>query len=515
LTRNVAISNGSECGNIQDFNPGDNLMSIDTSHGLSYLQNLAVPLVSFLGFVNLNPVDFILGTALNLLSSGGRFNFNFNADALNYNSTQIYSGNITYTRLLFGFIPLTSNFTNVQKNQPSSLLPFDTYGGGFYDTSSLADNINLSGVSVRDKFGFIPTASALDIGSNNLMLTDVDYKKAYVGANPPSGSKSSPFVNFTSDWDTNPNSRNKAHISFSIRNGEWLANELGGVPITTDCSFVCDTNQPLGFMGDNQICNNSTSNYSINNIATEANINWSISPAGGFTLTVNSNNNISITPNGNFGGIATLSAQITTDCANTFTVSKEIQAGAERPIKYDRNGDQIGTLNFCALTWGSISFNIPGTLEWDWQIGFGNYNLQAGSTNYAQVFSSQPTSGMLRVRRRDACGWSPYTFFVINFSNCSGGGFRYSTFPNPTTDFINIIENETNAFSEKSIINKSSTKSNSKNNVSAKLYDLKGNIVKEIPSIAGALDVSGLKTGQYVLIITFEGKQESHHIMIE
>ena len=48
--RNVAISNGAECGITQGFNAGDDLLSYNLSGKLPFLQNLLVPLAGFLGY---------------------------------------------------------------------------------------------------------------------------------------------------------------------------------------------------------------------------------------------------------------------------------------------------------------------------------------------------------------------------------------------------------------------------------------------------------------------------------
>ncbi|MHB0756543.1 T9SS type A sorting domain-containing protein [Polaribacter sp. M15] len=52
------------------------------------------------------------------------------------------------------------------------------------------------------------------------------------------------------------------------------------------------------------------------------------------------------------------------------------------------------------------------------------------------------------------------------------------------------------------------------NNSTAKLYDLQGNVVKTISPAVGMIDVEGLKSGNYILVIIFNDKTESHSILI-
>ncbi|MDB2385647.1 hypothetical protein N9V96_04170 [Polaribacter sp.] len=106
LTRNVAISNGSECGNLQNFAPGSDLLNIDITENLSYLENILASLLTRKS----------LFTAIT--SSGGKFNIDFVAKSLYTSSgNEIYSGTISYTRnIIFGLGTKTNNITNKQVN---------------------------------------------------------------------------------------------------------------------------------------------------------------------------------------------------------------------------------------------------------------------------------------------------------------------------------------------------------------------------------------------------------------
>lgn len=79
---------------------------------------------------------------------------------LNQNKN-IYHGSITYKKKIFWFIPISISVTSKDVNQPSGVLPYDIYSGGVQKTDP--NQLPISGI-ISNGFGFIPSASALDIG---------------------------------------------------------------------------------------------------------------------------------------------------------------------------------------------------------------------------------------------------------------------------------------------------------------------------------------------------------------
>ncbi|MDT0678528.1 hypothetical protein [Autumnicola musiva] len=124
-------------------------------------------------------------------------------------------------------------------------------------------------VDFEPDFNFIPVTSALDVGENKVSLIGADYLKIYTSANPPTGSKAIPFVNFTTSFSTS--SVNEPHISFNPKNGDWLAEEIDADSVTEifDCSYVCSN---IEISGASTICSGS-STYSF----PFSNVTWSIS----------------------------------------------------------------------------------------------------------------------------------------------------------------------------------------------------------------------------------------------
>ena len=89
-------------------------------------------------------------------------------------------------------VPISVTLTERSNNSNTSLLPYDYYSGGQIFTKDGSDvnfqnallRFNMS-FSNQPTFCFIPTPSALDIGLNNVALSNSDYFARYVGGLPP------------------------------------------------------------------------------------------------------------------------------------------------------------------------------------------------------------------------------------------------------------------------------------------------------------------------------------------
>lgn len=360
--RNIAISNGSECGTPQNFNPGDDIVNVQYNKSLNFLEDLASLVINPLGgtlageFINRN---FYTVAFLGLHPGHSTYAADFQAKSLYASEgNRIYRGKISYTKKIFWLVKITVDFTNVGKNQPSNLLPFDTYGGGYYDTKNLNSNNTIPdlNVMIRDRFNFIPTASALDIGKRNISLTNADYTNSYIGAIPPQAPKNSPFANFTADIsNTNTAAHNKPHISFNKRNGDWLASELNAVenpspnPIQSNCSFICTDPQ---ISGSSSLCN--TAVYSVPNAAQS--YTWNVTQGANLVaLTGNGTNSISLqllAPRAT--GQIVLSLTLSSPECGYKTISKTINVGN---IHYTSSIE--GPHDICENQ--TVTYTIPGT----------------------------------------------------------------------------------------------------------------------------------------------------------
>ncbi len=433
--RNIAISNGAECGISQGFNAGDTLLSYNLSNKLPFLQNILVPFAGLLGSAAYQSLNLGAIGLVGLLPGSSRYTIDFNAKSIPYGTgNEIYKGRISYTKKLFkifGWAPtITVNITNVQKNQPAGVLPLDHYAGGSYETTFFTSGVTLpAGIYIRDKFNFIPTPSSLDIGKGNVTLNDSDYKMSYVGETPPVAPKNSPFANFSTDFDSsNPNSSNKTHISFNSRNGEWLAKELLTSPITTNCSFVCNDAK---INGADAIC--TSENYTVSNLATT--FNWSITQGNNLvSLTGNGTNTIVLSAiNTNLSGNVTLNIYLGNSKCGYTTITKNIWVG--KPANLQANYITGGYDNVSVGSSNSFNINpVPGATNYQWRvIPISTNDNNIPNCQSASITSTGTSANVnwgtcvgtyeVSVLAINTCGTKSVDYKIVNvFTNSGGGG---------------------------------------------------------------------------------------------
>ena len=526
--RNIALSNGAECGITQGFNAGDDLLSYNLSGKLPFLQNLLVPLAGFLGYTAYQDPNILAIGFVGLLPGSSRYNVEFNAKSIPYGTgNQIYKGRISYTKKLFkifGWAPtITVNITNAQKDQPAGVLPIDHYAGGRYDTTLFTAGATLpAGIYIRDRFNFIPTTSALDIGKGNVPLNDSDFKMAYVGATPPIAPKNSPFANFSTDFEKfNPNASNKTHISFNSRNGEWLAKELNIAPITTNCSYMCASTQ---ITGADLICTSAT--YTAPSGGTFN--NWTITQGSSLvTLTGNGTPNVTLTALPDASGAVTLSLTMGDNgakCGN-ITISKTIWVGTPQFKEFYFYNGQSATVCIAPIDYlttslpshkvkaifeGMTSSEILVNSNWEWDIE-NNLIMINGTRDTRTICPMETGFSSFRVRAKNACGWSDWyqipqfeiTLPPNNYMRQSST--TYTVYPNPTKDIVNIDLRDQNNIPEKGTT------------ISGELFDMMGQSKSkvEITNNKATFTVRGLNKGIYVLKIYINNQVESHQIAVE
>ena len=309
--KKVAISNGAQCATGQQITPGGSLLSYYGKANTRFLGDIA-------GMIAAPILSDLLGQAPLLLGViPGRNDINFE---LYINSTntgggnQVYFNKISYKKTVLWLIPVTVNITDKNFSAPSGMLPYDSFSGGFYDVgfdlnSSSSQNwfykYNVTASNTR-QFNFVPTASALDIGSGNVALIQTDYQTKYLATSPPVAPKNTPFQNFTSGRANV--GVNEDHISFNAANGSWLADELQSINApTVDCTFLCADNQ---ISGPSSFC--ATASYILNNLPIGATVIWNVT--GNLTIS-GSNTANPVIVNGSSGS-GTLSANVIGVCGN-------------------------------------------------------------------------------------------------------------------------------------------------------------------------------------------------------
>lgn len=154
--------------------------------------------------------------------------------------------------------------------------------------------------------------------------------------------------------------------------------------------------------------------------------------------------------------------------------------------------------------------------DYEWEIVTGNstfVNSTPGSNgrkftgNLATIFAREVTI-QVRARGKNNCGWGAWKY--IFFNNYDGkmdseNPEFFTISANPANDFINIaLANQDNA-------------PVSKNDVQAELYNSLGSKQKTVKlnNSKGTISVSGLLQGVYTLKIMYDGKVESHQVIVK
>ena len=471
-----------------------------------------------------NTLDAFWLTTLAVLPGSSSYDIDFHMrPMLNLNeSKEIYYGRIRYKKKILWFIPVNVNFTSVQLDQPNGILPYDTYGGGWFNPNSVISALpsfisNFLAPIETQQFNFVPTASAIDAGSGTTTLNDMDYRRDYVGANPPAAPKNSPFNNFVTHFDRfNPANTNSEHIEFNRRNGNWLVAELDDDPEFTDCSFVCAGSSLI--TGAGLICDSRTFIFQDGTPS----ITWSISPANAGSISINllNPNQITVTRSNSYNGPATINANASSPKCGSNTITKNVWFGGPNinqstSVSGPNNLDpgqtglfSINTNNFnnaSSFTWVLFSNQFPNasqhftlnqvhnglfTVKPDFDVPGGFYSVQARATNGCGFY---PVSKTFYVEEGDGI---PVLFRTSNI---------YKIYPNPSSTAFNI-----------SLVDKKQQPLDSEN-IFGELLDLNGLFINkiEINDNNASVNASNLRKGIYILRIYYDGTFEGHQVIVE
>ncbi|ASE61676.1 Por secretion system C-terminal sorting domain [Chryseobacterium gleum] len=312
-TRNVAISNGSECGTDQ------NLQDLVTMHHNS--KGWFVDFIgALIGGVTLDPAQVILS----VVPGKSRYYYDFVARPMSSinESKQLYYGKIVYKKDILWVIPAQHTLLSGSRNQPSNVLPIDKYGGGKYrfPTSSLPEFLG-NHITATD-FSFVPTPSALDYNFGNTTLTENEYQKTF---SPVDDASNIPFANFVAEEIGSYYGENTSHTYFSPRNRQFILNQFSEATkdqkLTT--AFLCGSKVKIG--GDALLCGNNNTTYTTGFAPT---IQWSVINGANLVDIIGPSNQpqISLTPKANANGLLKLQAYLAGGGASN-TVTKEVWIG--------------------------------------------------------------------------------------------------------------------------------------------------------------------------------------------
>lgn len=425
-SRNVAVSNGSECGVGQGFPAGATLLNVvgkaNTRFVTDMLGTIGMPI---LGIATTQPA-FLLG----IVPGRNELNFNFRCEAQPDGPViEIYKGNITYKKKLFWLVNVTTTLTNRTRNSDPSVLPIDGTPGGMYDTELRFQSSSVQNWAVKynltvyniPHFNFIPTVSALDIGSGNTALTINEYRAGYVGATPPAAPFNTQFDNFTTAYNqvnvsNGTNNNNENHIQIATRNGNFAAEELNGnLNVRTNCSAYCSSTE---IAGNYNVCGVTV--YSVP-LVPGATYTWFPFSSSLATFTA-SGNNLTVTRNGTAKGFITITVFITSTCGTDIQISRNIEIGSNlEPPVFGGMPNSLCQRN---------TFNVyaaPGYNNYAWSAA-GGAVISGQGTNQAYIsvddLPQGQTSGTMSVLLQvlDNCNEQLTAVRSSSVSSCTGGG---------------------------------------------------------------------------------------------
>ena len=523
-TRNIALSNASHCAETQGLTSNELIADITFDGGTDTLVDLVLfvtGLGSLVGDFFDDSPTFLLGFLPGKTSLEG----DFQAKAFPSTGTaNIYYGKLTYEKTLLWLVPIRRTLSQRTFNSVGNLF-LDNYPGGVNPVgSNFMGSDYESGVlgyynydvSFNPNFDFIPATSALDVGSGNTTLLPSDYLKVYSANNPPTGSKTIPFVNFMTSFNTN--NINEPHISFNSFNGDWLAEELDSDSTIDifDCLYVCDN---IFIIGDSQLCGSGT--YSIDTSA--PNVSWSKVDRNNLaTLNSNYGNQITISQNdpSKSGSIRLTATYGNSDCG-TRSSTMTVYLGKPDAYTIDSGGNKnyMGGGFYFPQAFGSTgSFSVfsdtPNT-TFTWS-GPSNLNWWNTNNNTVEFYLNQSGNYFFTATATNGCATHPY-FVSVNIGG-TGPDPMFRVAPNPVKTNTLIVQDISSDSKNSKNINK--TANTLSEDVTLTLYDFNGHVVQTKTLQRGSagkeyrLDVSGLKNRNYFVKITCGTIEETYQIIL-
>lgn len=281
--------------------------------------------------------------------------------------------------------------------------------------------------------------------------------------------------------------------------------------------------------GVSSICSG-TRIYTVNNVLAGQTVNWIVSDTNIATLSTSTGTQTTV----NFIGSGTLSlsAVVSNSCGQTATRTIEVYSGfatstgftstpsgrdftSGAPIEVESYSLPILNLNdkiiasFAGLT--SAQEGVPS--NWEWQALNSKISI-SGSRNARTIMLVDYGITGVKVRTKNACGWSPWVetqFEIVEIppiwskqSNPNKTD-EYTIFPNPSKDVVNIASISKSNFPQKEV------------KIYGELFDLLGISKTKIEIIDGKalFSVKELKKGIYILKIFINDKIETHQIAVE
>ena len=277
---------------------------------------------------------------------------------------------------------------------------------------------------------------------------------------------------------------------------------------------------PTQINGDDNFCTTSN-NYTIANLPAGATVLWEAQPA--YLVKINSPNSNQTTLTSLGNGIISLTATISNACGNQIVLTKQnISVGTPHIELVSFTNDVGGEGYWCSTHYNNI-FTVQPDLQTVYEARLLNWpSMTLFRTNNNAVSGTDPfgyvPSGwyVFQLRASNSCGTSDWYETEIEYVDCmnyGGGGenFRVVASPNPTDGDLNVTIDKEKA----EVMALSKTEK-----VFYQLYNFnRSTLVKQWTFNNSQnqqnLNVRGLRSGQYILVVTKGKYRQSAQIIIK
>tara|TARA_R110000764_G_C11029474_1_gene385440 strand:+ start:32706 stop:35957 length:3252 start_codon:yes stop_codon:yes gene_type:complete len=422
-TRNIALSNGSHCAQPYGIEPSQTLArlkgtgsTMPLSDGITFLTGTGFLIGAALGDIQAALLGFLPGKT--------KLKTDFHIWAFpGGEEGWVYKGWIQYEKKFLWVAPLMRTITNKTFPFPEETLLLDDFPGGampFLNTideideyeSNIFATYNLT-LDLTYDINFVPTTSALDVGSNNVIIDEEDFLRIYSTANPPPQELEIPFDNYSTTYSIS--GANADHISFNRTNGDWLAKELAQNAESFDCSFLC---KEFTIEGSSKLCDEEL--YFVN-VGDNVQVHWSSSnPEVASPTDPNSAATAFITAPNTFSEQITITATLTSEgCGNEPLVLEKVVYTGKPSLPSDLWGPEVVLTGALVQYYGGpaegadyYEWWLPHPFEVVDQFDYFGDNWQIRSTNtyydVADVFTGYAKiEGWVQLMGVNECGKGP------------------------------------------------------------------------------------------------------------
>jgi len=217
----------------------------------------------------------------------------------------------------------------------------------------------------------------------------------------------------------------------ATRLSNWLdPNGSGAMSINT-------LNSP-NISGPSTLCSSGT--YTLNNVPAGASVTWSVSTPSGVTPTSGSGNIANLTMVNQED--VTLTFTYLNGCSDPIIITKKIIVGPPQFSNFLVDGVQTSNASMCVNSSVYIQAvpNDPSA-NYSWYCSNPSGSIVTSTFPNTMFYASSPDCYDINLTMSNVCGYN-YQNLTICASNCY---YRYTVYPNPTTDYIKIdFENKIN-----------------------------------------------------------------------